>query len=202
MIKNIIFDLGNVLIYYKPDKILTHAGITDPEDRELLKREIFKSKEWPQADAGEITVDELCSIVVERVPERLKETARHCVTAWFQPMDPVPGMEEFIREKKAEGIKMVVLTNAPGNVHDYFKFVPGHELIDGLVVSADIKMSKPGAEIFNYALNKYGLKAEETIFVDDLQENVDGAKAVGMDGFRFDPDTGARDLREYLRDKA
>lgn len=201
MIKNIIFDLGNVLIYFSPDRILLNAGVADPEDRELLKNIIFRSKEWLQADAGDITVGELCGIMVERVPERFRNTAEYCVTSWFRPLEPVPGMEEFVREKKADGMRMIVLTNAPDNVHDYFGSVPGHEFMDGLIVSADIRMTKPNADIFNYALDKYRFRADETVFVDDLPENVNGARAVGMDGFCFKAERGAEELRQYLEDK-
>lgn len=70
MLKNIIFDFGNVLIDYDPDKILDHYDVNDDE-RAIFKKNIFGSKEWLEVDAGEITEDEAIEIFKRKLPEEL-----------------------------------------------------------------------------------------------------------------------------------
>jgi len=198
MIKNIIFDMGNVLINYTPLHFLEREGITAPDDVAIFMREVFKSEEWTLADEGRIKVkdiDERCS---KRLPERLREVGHKLILTWYDPLEPIPGMADFVRRHKAEGMGMYVLSNAPDTIHDYFNQIPGAECMDGLVVSADIRMVKPGADIFNYLLDKYSLKADECLFIDDLKENTDGAEAVGIHGYVFDGD--ADRLEKYLQE--
>ena len=82
----------------------------------------------------------------------------------------------------------------------YWGNVPGHEYFDGTVVSALERCVKPGREIFERLLSRFGLQADECMFVDDMQVNVDGAKRVGIHGFVFDGDINAlRDAVNRLR---
>jgi len=197
MIKNIIFDMGNVLINYSPLHFLEREGITDPYDIEIMMREVFKSEEWIIADEGKIKVkdvDERCS---KRLPERLQAIGHKLILTWYEPLEPIPGMAEFVRRHKAEGMGLYVLSNAPDSMHLYCDRIPGTECMDGIVISSDIKMVKPHADIFNYVLDKYGLRAEECLFIDDIKENADGAEAVGIHGYVFDGDV--EKLERYLQ---
>lgn len=196
MIKNLIFDLGNVIIKYRPAELLVREGVTDPEAHALLMKEIFLAQEWIDADAGIISVQEIEERCKKRIPKEYYQVAHKLITDWFHPMEGIPGMADLLKRRKAEGMGIYVLTNAPSNVHDYFGDVPGHEYADGLVVSADIKMTKPNADVFEYVLNKFGLVAGECLFVDDLKVNTDGAEAVGIHGYTFDGD--AKKLDEYI----
>lgn len=196
MIKNLIFDLGNVLIKYRPAEFLVREGITDPEAHALLMKEIFSSDEWNEADAGIVSLQEVEERCLKRIPKEYHSVAHKLITDWVHPMEPIPGMGDLIERRKAEGMGVYVLTNAPSNVHNYFGEVPGNECADGLVVSADIKMTKPNADIFEYLLNKFGLVANECLFIDDLKANTDGAEAVGIHGYTFDGDT--KKLDEYI----
>ena len=98
MIRNIIFDMGNVLIYYDPDAFLDRINLKDPEDRALLKREIYLSLEWSMMDRGSLTDDEAAEIMIKRVPARLRESIHRLVNEWERPILPVAGMEELVRE--------------------------------------------------------------------------------------------------------
>ncbi len=188
MIKNIIFDMGNVLIVYKPERILDNVGVFDKEDRELLLNEVFHSEEWRFADAGEISAIDIYTRCSQRLPQRLHDIANQVILHWFEPLEPIPGMAEFAEENKKQGREIFLLTNAPDTVRKYVHIVPGIEYFDGIVVSSEIKMEKPHANIYNYVCDKYGLLPEECLFIDDIQENVDGAEAVGMHGYRFTGD--------------
>jgi len=198
MIKNLIFDMGNVLINYTPLSFIKREGITDPDDTALLMREIFRSEEWLLADEGRITAADIDERCCRRLPERLRPVGHKLILSWYEPLEPIPGMAEFIRRQKAAGMKLYVLSNAPDTVGNYFDRIPGSECIDGVVVSAAVRMTKPHAEIYNYLLDKYGLKADECLFIDDLKENADGAEAVGIHGYVFDGDAGR--LEYYLKE--
>ena len=103
MIQNIIFDMGNVLIYFNRDVFLDRVGLTDPADRILLKREVYLSLEWSRMDRGSLTDEEASELIIQRVPERLHDTVRALVGEWDRPILPIPGMEELVRELKGNG---------------------------------------------------------------------------------------------------
>ena len=101
-------------------------------------------------------------------------------------------MENIITTLKNKGKKLYLLSNISiGFADNYCKNTDVERvlsLFDGLVFSGKIGLVKPNADIFNYLLNKFDLKAEETIFIDDNKKNTDGAKKVGINGYLFDGD--------------
>ena len=197
MIKNLIFDMGNVLINYSPDHFMDREGLTDIADRDILMKEMFLSEEWILADAGKINAQDIYDRCSKRIPERLHKVAEKLVLHWFEPLEPIPGMKEFIEENKQQGRGIYLLSNAPDTAHLYVDKVPARECFDGIVISSDVRMEKPYPDIFNYVLDKYALKADECLFVDDLKVNVDGAENVGMHGYVFKGDI--EDLWKHVK---
>lgn len=195
MIRNIIFDMGNVLIYWCPERFLERCGIPE-EDRPLLLQEVFGCVEWIQLDRGIISFEEGLAAMCRRLPERLHPVARELTLNWWRDhLLPVEGMADLARELKGMGYGVYLLSNAKLDLHEYFDRIPGSECFDGRIVSADWKLLKPQPEIYQVLLREYGLKAEECFFVDDLFINVEAALLVGMSGAIF---RGADDLRRNL----
>ena len=85
MIKNVIFDMGNVLIYFNRDVFLDRVGLKNPEDRELLNREVYLSLEWSRMDRGSLSDEQAADIIAQRVPERLRDTVHKLVNEWDRP---------------------------------------------------------------------------------------------------------------------
>ena len=197
MIRNIIFDMGNVLIRYAPEYFIERAGIRDPREKDLLLNEIYRSPKWAQMDYGHLREDDFEQHLYTRLPARLHGVVPKLVRHWSQP-EPIPGMADFAAGCKKAGLGVYLLSNASLLQKDYWPNVPGHEFFDGTIVSAYEGCVKPGAEIFQRLLDRFHLRAEECFFVDDLAENVDGAKRVGIDGFVFRGDVDA--LRRALAD--
>lgn len=198
MIRNIVFDMGQVLIYFRPDIFIERLGVPQ-EDRPALLRELFNSVEWVQLDRGTITEEEAVASVCRRLPPRLHGYVRELVFSWWQrPLIPVEGMEELVRELKELGCGIYLLSNASIRLHQYFSRIPSSKYFDGMVVSADWKLLKPQHEIYETLLREYQLRAEECFFVDDLSSNVEGARCVGMAGaiFRGDIPRLRRELNE------
>lgn len=191
MIKNIIFDMGNVLIKYDPKHFIARTGIEDAGDRELLFREIFCSEDWALTDAGQIDEAELFHRICLRVPEKLHRYVHELVFHWNEPIEPIPGMADFIRECKKSGFGIYLLSNASVRQGEYWPKVPGSECFDGRIVSGDVKCVKPEAEIFQNLIHRYGLIPEECVFIDDVAANVDGARRIGMHGIVFEGDMDA-----------
>ena len=195
MIRNIILDMGNVLIHWCPERFVERYGLSE-EDRVLVLQEVFTSVEWIQLDRGIISFEEGIGAMCRRLPERLHTAARELTLDWWRDcLFPVEGMGELVRELKGLGYGIYLLSNAKADLPQYFDRIPGSECFDGMIVSADWKLLKPQPEIYELLLRQFGLKAEECFFADDLFINVEAALLVGMSGTIF---RGAKELRRAL----
>lgn len=182
--KNIILDMGNVLLDYNPDICLNHF-LNNDDDKALIKKELFGGPEWIEGDLGYITDSERFDGVSKRVPKRLHKELKECVEGWDMCMLPVAGAKEFCEYAKEKGCRLYVLSNASNSFYDYFPRFAPFDYFDGIVVSCDIHIIKPDTRIYEYLLDKYHLLPEECFFIDDRPENVEGAKKVGMNGAVF-----------------
>ncbi len=198
MIKNIVFDMGGVVIRFDRDLFIDRSGVSR-EDGELLMREVFRAREWVQMDRGTLTDEQACKIFYSRTPERLHGVVRELVLGWDKPVLPIPGVEELIKELKEKGYMVYLLSNASYRQHEYWPKVPAAKYFDGTFVSADVHLIKPQPEIYRMFWDSFGLKGEECVFIDDVPMNIEGAYFAGMDGFVFNEDVSA--LRCWLRDK-
>lgn len=184
MIKNIIMDMGNVLLDFNPDVILDKVCDT-PEEKSVIDRELFHGKEWIQGDLGEINNAERFYGVSKRVPVALHEKLQDCVDNWDICMVPLKGAKEFLELAKRKGYNIYVLSNACSKFHEYFPKYYDLDFFDGVVVSCDIHIIKPDIRIYEYLLETYNLKPQECLFIDDRPENVEGAKAANMEAVVF-----------------
>lgn len=199
MIKNIVLDMGNVLLDYNPDVCLKRF-VKAKEDRQCIRRELFEGPEWVQGDLGYLKDEERFVGVSLRVPERLHGELKACVEKWHICMEPLPGAKEFCAYVKEKGFHVYVLSNASASFYEYFPEFAPLDYFDGVVVSCDIHMIKPDVRIYQYLIEKYGLQPEECFFVDDRPENVEGAKQAGMDGMVFHGNF--EEVKEALRENS
>ena len=189
MIKNIVRDMGNVLLNYDPESILNMFCSSD-EEKDVIRKELFNGPEWLMGDRGDIKDCERYDLIKDRVPEKYHEALRNCALKWDLCMEPLPGAREFCEAVKEKGYGIFVLSNASDLFYEYFPRLLPLDFFDGVFVSSDYKMLKPDEVIYHTFLEKHGLKAEECLFIDDREENVSGAKAVGFNGCVFDGDYG------------
>ena len=188
MIKNIIFDMGQVLIRFDPEYFIKRVGITDQNDIKTIMREVYKSLEWSMMDRGTLTDQEACEIMIKRVPEHLKQYIPKLTYRWERPIMPIDGSEQLIKELKANGYNIYLLSNASLNQKNYWNDIPASKYFDGTVVSSYINLVKPQPEIYKHILDKYNLRAEECVFIDDSTPNVEGAVYCGLHGIVFHDD--------------
>jgi putative hydrolase of the HAD superfamily len=197
MIHSIVFDMGQVLIQFCPDLMIERLGVP-PEDRELLRQEVFSCVEWVRLDRGTISEEDAVTSICRRLPASLHHYARELVFSWWKrPLIPVEGMAALIAELKGLGYGIYLLSNANYTLHRYFPQIPGSEYFDGKIVSADWKLLKPEHELYEVLFREYKLKPEECFFIDDLPPNIEAANRLGMSGTVFRGDV-ARLRRELV----
>lgn len=197
MIKNIVFDMGNVLIHFDKDIFLDREGLFDENDRKLVTRETFQSFEWAQMDRGLLQPAEAEKIMEEKLPDRLKPYVHKFVFEWRVPLLPMEGMAEIVKNLKGKGYGIYLLSNAGYDQKEYWNDIPGSEYFDGTLISCNVKLVKPERGIYEALCEKFGLKKEECIFIDDNISNVEAAIFFGMSGIVFHGD--AEELKEKLK---
>lgn len=184
MIKNVILDMGNVLLDYNPEFVLERFCSSE-EEKNIIRRELFEGPEWAMGDRGEIRDKDRYDYVKERVPREHWEALKRCANEWAVCMVPLPGAKDFCEFVKQKRYGIYVLSNASDLFYEYFLNFSPLDYFDGVVVSVDVHITKPDRGIYRYLLEKYHLKAEECLFIDDRADNVEGARKVGMQAVQF-----------------
>ncbi len=195
MIRNVIFDMGNVLIRFDPMYFMERLGIQG-DDKPLLMREVFQSLEWSRMDRGSLTDEDAVKLICRRVPSHLHEAIHKLVCFWDQPILEIPGMYELVQELKELGYGVYLLSNASFRQHDYWPRVPAHVFFDGTLISADVLLIKPQPDIYRLLCERFHLNPEECFFIDDSSQNVEGAFFCGIPGAVFHGD--AVEVRQKL----
>ena len=199
MIRNIVFDMGNVVLRFSADLFLDREGVTDPEDRKTILNELFRSVEWSMMDLGLLTEEEVEPRVLARVPEHLKAHVSHLLYSWAEPRAMVEGMEDLVRRLKTAGYGIYLLSNASVSQPKYWSPLPISRVFDGTLISAEVRLVKPMPEIYRLFTETFSLKPEECVFIDDFPLNVAAAIAEGWEGIVFHGD--AAELEAKLREK-
>ena len=198
MIKNVVLDVGNVFVRWSPPEIVRRCFDLAPDSSENLARAeaLFRGAAWRRLNLGELTQAEVEAIY----QAELGLTADQARTVFFHVMDHqelIEGTEAIALRLKQAGYRVFGLTD---NVHEIVRHYKTRyrfwELFEGAVVSAEIGLMKPDPAIFRHLLQTFGLKADETVFFDDYQANIDGAAAVGIHARLF---TTARRCEDDLK---
>ena len=179
MIKNIVFDMGNVLIRFDPELFMDRYSLTG-EDRKLIRNEVFRSVEWIMLDRGVIDEEIAEQRILPLLPERLHGAARGLIEKWDDPIVPVEGMLELLQALKAKGYRLYLLSNAATRQPIYWARAEASKLMDGVLISAEVKLLKPDPQIFGKVLMDSGMAAYETLFIDDSPVNCAAASQLGM----------------------
>ncbi len=197
MIKNIVFDMGGVILDFNLKKTVTQEFA--PEYHDVIYEHVFgENSVWKTLDEGIYTFDQVIPGILEKLPPEIHEKISAMVTDFYDYMPPFPETYELIKELKEKGYKIYLLSNATPRFFDRYLDIPAFEYFDGLFISALYKLLKPNREIYEAFCNKFSLDPTECFFIDDLEANIEGAKKYGMQGFQFKaPDT--TELRRALR---
>jgi len=197
MIKNIIFDVGNVLVDFRYHDYMLQLGFSDDAVKVIEKKLIGNDALWSQLDYGREPEEETIRKMIGEVPgyEKYVDTFFSNI---IDIVETYPYTVSWIKELKSKGYGVYILSNYPPKwwtLHDKERFGFTH-LVDGMVVSGFVNTVKPEKEIYECLLKKYDLNPDECLFFDDRKKNIDGAKAAGIHGYVF---TTYEDAVEYLK---
>lgn len=197
MIKNIIFDMGNVLLDFDPEYCLGKY-CSDEAEKELIREVLFRAPVWLMADRGVISDRDRYGLIKDNIPQRHWAALKNCCDHWEDCMDPLTGAQDFVRDCKAAGYKIYILSNASDLFFTYFNNFAPLEFFDGAVISCRELLLKPEREIYERLFRRYDLNPAECFFIDDREENVRAGEALGMRGhiFRNDYDVLRKRLLE------
>ncbi|MBS0289945.1 MAG: HAD family phosphatase [Proteobacteria bacterium] len=183
-IKNIVFDVGNVLVRYDPDFIIGKAFPWHP-DRAQLVQGIFKHETWLALNRGQITEPQALEEYALRLGLEFEQLVSMIQIA-KESLTPIAGSVELLRRLHT-GYRLYALTDNTHEIMTYlqmrYDFWP---LFKGVVMSAQIGHLKPSQEIFKHLLNTYQLNPNETLFLDDISHNVAAAKNLGFEAIVFE----------------
>ena len=196
MIRNIVFDLGNVLISFRPEEYLLKNNYPEAK-RKIIHSDIFGSIEWLLLDNGEISTMEAIDRIAEKSSLRREEIAL-IFNKRTEIMSDIDENVKLIPRLKKDGYRLYYLSNFPVDIFDEVKrSYSFFRYFDGGIISAVVRYSKPNPEIFRLLLEKYGLSANECLFIDDHEENTIVAVSIGMKGFFTSGSTNISD--EFLK---
>lgn len=188
MIRNIVFDIGNVLAYFRWKDLFQELGFTGEKFDRIAAATILHPTMWPEFDRSLMSDEEIISRCVEREPGYESE-----IRMIFERTECL--IEEYdysyswLKDLKERGYKIYLLSNygktsfEAAVTHGRFSFLP---LTDGSVISYEVKIVKPEPGIYEALMEKYDLVPEECVFLDDREDNVETALKLGFHGIVVD----------------
>lgn len=195
-IQNIVFDLGGVLLEWRPDQILAQLYPEDRETQALVQREVFQHSDWLALDKGMLTEEEAIRLFRQRTGRPLSEMKKLMDTV-RETLIPIPPTFALLEELSKDGMTLYCVSNMQNNVFAYLQKRYGFwGKFKGLVISAHVRMIKPDVEIFNHLFSRYGLVPSACLFIDDHPPNVESARRLEMEAILF---RGADDCRRELQ---
>lgn len=198
MIKNIVFDLGGVVVARNPLRF--------PKHLDEFFSFVFKShmqgipQFWTDYDLGILEEEKVAEALAEYRGCDLA-TAKGNMKLAIEYQEQIEPTAQLIKELKERGYNLYVLSNMSKEYIEFLRELPVFEYFDEQVVSCEIGLGKPDRRIYEYLLEKYGLDPTETIFIDDRKDNVDAAEELGITPFHFDrtnPEQACDDLRKVI----
>jgi putative hydrolase of the HAD superfamily len=191
----IVFDLGRVVVEWRPDRLIEYLN-ADEALRARIRRDVFEHDDWLALDRGTLEHADAVQRFATRtgLPERTLGAMMDLVAP---SLTPKPDTLALMRALHGAGHPLYYLSNMARKSIEHLESTQDYwNLFSGGVASCRERLLKPEPAIFECLLARYGLRAQETIFIDDMQANVDAAAALGMTAIRFtDAVTCERALR-------
>ena len=179
MIQTIVFDIGNVLIDFHPMPYVRRL-LGDEATADRVTPLVFRSDEWLMLDRGTISQDEAAARIAGRNPE-LAQAIHTVFDNWMPLMTPIEPTVELLSRLKGAGYRLYYLSNFHVLAFAWLlERRPFFRQFDGGVVSYEVHSLKPEPEIYQELLRRYDLQAEHCLFLDDMHDNVDTARTLGM----------------------
>ncbi len=196
-VTTVVFDIGNVLVAWDPRNLYRRYFQGREDEMEWFLKNVCTPAWNIEQDRGR-SFAEAVNLLVKEHPPEWHPMIRAFDEEWHETISgPIHGTVAILKTLKDKGVPIYAITNWN---QDKFKEsrerFPFLNSFDGIVVSGDEGLLKPDREIFELFFDRYEVRPESAVFVDDSLHNVEGARAVGMQALHFSsPETLARDLR-------
>ena len=194
MIRNIIFDLGNVLFSFRPDEFLLRFT----EDRDTVSffmQNIIRSKTWLKLDRGTLSIEAARIYFLEQFSEK-KYIINPFFDEWMDMLIPIEKNVQILKDLNGKGFKCYYLSNYIKEAfHFVYKKYDFFSYFNGGIISALVKAIKPESKIYSILLEKYELIPEECVFIDDVIGFLRPARKLGFTTIHYTPKS---DLRQEL----
>ena len=192
MVRNIVFDMGMVLMDFHPLEAC-RAVAPDEQGAQEIYAALFGHPEWIKLDDGTITEEDLAQHAMARLSN---ESLRPLVPALFAGMPynvltPIPGMAELVDWVFDCGFGVYLLSNAGLMVSQHREIIPRIERFHGVVFSVEEGIIKPSPEIYRHLTDRYHLNPKECLFIDDNPTNAEAARQIGWYGYAHNGDIPA-----------
>jgi len=182
---NLVFDLGGVVVRWDPDAII--AGVfSDSGIRYKVKADVFSHPDWLELDRGTLGREDAIARAAQRTGVAL-DAMRRLVYAVPPSLTVFPKTVDLLYRLKRQGYPLYCLSNMHfasieylEQMHDFW------DVFDGRAISCRLQLCKPESAIYEHLLQTYGLAAKETLFIDDVQKNLDAAAKLGIRTLRFE----------------
>lgn len=194
----VVFDLGGVLIDWNPRHLYRKLFQHEADMEDFLAN--ICTTEWNlQQDAGR-SFREACAALKVEHPDKAD-----MIDAWFARFDemmagPIAGTVDILAELREQNVPLYALSNWSAETFPFaqrrFEFL---QWFRAIFLSAEVRMVKPDPRIFQYFCEKFSLKPEQIIYIDDLQHNVVAARTIGMHAIRFSDSASLRQELVQLR---
>ena len=175
----VIFDLGNVLLDYNPRSFMAELGINIKNIDRLM--EIFPhSQEWQDLDQNIISDEDFLKSALRKEPALRREILLYH-KHWYDHFKAIPKNVAAFYQIKEDGAKTYILSNFQKTC---FRVMQEHNAFlddfDGRVISFECQLRKPQPEIYEFIISKYKLDPAHSVFIDDMDVNIEAAKAAGL----------------------
>lgn len=186
MIKNVVFDLGKVLVDFRPEYFLEKLEYS-PKEIERFTKIIFYGEEWERYNCcADVTLDQVKDEVLTHYPidaNDIKRIFEHIDYQYI--LFEMENTAMYLKELKNEGYRIYILSDLSKDCYEYNQQFDFFQFIDGGVYSFEISSTKPSKKNYKTLLDKFDLIPEETIFIDDRLNNINTANEFGIKGILF-----------------
>lgn len=199
MIRNIVFDIGNVLVDFCWREHIAGLGF-DQDMVERLGKAMMLNPVWNEVDRGVWSNEELLQGFIDNDPEMEAE-----IRTVFGDLSTIVREKSesgaWIRSLKEKGYRVYYLSNFSARVKreaaDQLTFL---QEMDGGIMSYEVRLIKPDAAIYRALFERYGLKPQESVFLDDSPANVEASRAIGMESILVKSQKQAmEELEDFLK---
>lgn len=179
IIKNIVFDLGGVILKDKPNSILEKLDIDDDIYNELNK--FFDN--WEKLDLGEETLEEKYNQC--NFSKNIEDKYKDFLLNYYKYRDIDMRLIDCINKLKSNGYNIYILSDNNKECFEYYKNQSDFKNIDGWILSCDYHTSKKDGKLFDILIDNFGLNPRECYFIDNNISNIEEAKKHGIKGYLF-----------------